>query len=83
MLVHLILISLLAQYTQFQVSYNCQNEKWSLNELISHCVQEERLKHEKIKSAHLTLTSKGKNKVKGKKMPMSVEAVGVLDHVKK
>ncbi|XP_075507408.1 uncharacterized protein LOC142544234 [Primulina tabacum] len=26
---------------KFKVSYNCQKETWSLNELISHCVQEE------------------------------------------
>ncbi|KAL0434481.1 UNVERIFIED_CONTAM: hypothetical protein Slati_2782400 [Sesamum latifolium] len=41
LLVHLILISLPAQFSQFKVSYNCQKETWSLNELISHCVQEE------------------------------------------
>ena len=47
-LVHLVLISLPTQFSQFKVSYNCQNETWSLNELISHCVQEkERLKQEK------------------------------------
>ncbi|XP_014523961.1 uncharacterized protein LOC106780212 [Vigna radiata var. radiata] len=33
-------------------------EKWSLNELISYCVQEEeRLKQERTESAHLTSTS--------------------------
>ena len=43
------------------MSYNCQQETWSLNELISHCVQEEeRLKQENIESAHLTSTSKDK-----------------------
>ena len=41
LLVHLVLISLPPQFSQFQVSYNCQKEKWSLNELISFCVQEE------------------------------------------
>jgi hypothetical protein len=84
LLVHLVLISLPAQYNQFQVSYNCQKEKWSLNELISHCVQEEeRLKHEKAESAHLALTSKGKNKGKSKKRSMSKEAASVPDKVKK
>ena len=49
LLVHLVLISLPTQFNQFKVSYNCQKETWSLNELISHCVQEgERLKQEKI-----------------------------------
>ncbi|XP_027077165.1 uncharacterized protein [Coffea arabica] len=47
LLVHLILISLPTQFSQFKVSYNCQKETWSLNELISHCVEEEeRLKQE-------------------------------------
>ncbi|KAL0307486.1 UNVERIFIED_CONTAM: hypothetical protein Sangu_3026600 [Sesamum angustifolium] len=41
LLVHLILISLPTQFSQFEVSYNCQKETWSLNELISHYVQEE------------------------------------------
>ena len=59
LLVHLVLISLPIQFGQFQVSYNCQKEKWSLNELISFCVQEEeRLKQNKTESAHLASTSK-------------------------
>ena len=63
LLVHLVLISLPTQFSQFKVSYNCQKKTWSLNELISHCVQEEeRLKQEKIESAHLTGTSKDKGK---------------------
>ncbi|XP_022854587.1 uncharacterized protein LOC111375901 [Olea europaea var. sylvestris] len=67
LLVHLVLISLPAQFSQFKVSYNCQKEKWSLNELISYCVQEEeRLKQEKIESAHLASTSKDKGKKKRK-----------------
>ncbi|KAB5534361.1 hypothetical protein DKX38_017447 [Salix brachista] len=48
LLVHLVLISLPAQFNQFKVTYNCQKETWSLNELISHCVQEEeRLKQDR------------------------------------
>ena len=39
--VHLVLISFPKQFSQFKVSYNCQKETWSLNELFSHCVQEE------------------------------------------
>ncbi|KAL6329562.1 hypothetical protein AAG906_022139 [Vitis piasezkii] len=35
LLVHLVLISLPAQFNQFKVSYNCQKDKWTLNELIS------------------------------------------------
>ena len=37
LLVHLVLISLPTQYSQFKVSYNYQKETWSLNELISLC----------------------------------------------
>ena len=59
LLVHLVLISFPAYFSQFKVSYNCQKEKWTLNELILYCVQEEeRLKHEKSESAHLVSTSK-------------------------
>ena len=39
--VHLILISFPAYFVQFKVSYNTLKDTWSLNELISHCVQEE------------------------------------------
>ncbi|KAL6312231.1 hypothetical protein AAG906_020352 [Vitis piasezkii] len=49
------------------VSYNCQKDKWTLNELISFCVQEEeRLKQDKTESAHLASTSKDKGKRKNK-----------------
>jgi len=41
-LVHFILISLFPQYNPFKINYNAQNEKLTLTELISHCVQEER-----------------------------------------
>ena len=59
-LVHLILISLPTQFSPFKISYNTQKEKWTLNELIAQCVQEkERLKQEKIESAHLASTSQG------------------------
>lgn len=58
LLVHLILISLPAHFGHFKVSYNTQKEKWSLNELISHCVQEEeRQQRDKTESAHLASTS--------------------------
>ncbi|RVW22575.1 hypothetical protein CK203_098978 [Vitis vinifera] len=59
-LVHLVLISLPTKFSPFKISYNTQNEKWTLNELIAQCVQEEeRLKQEKIESAHLASTSQG------------------------
>ncbi|XP_062003220.1 uncharacterized protein LOC133720766 [Rosa rugosa] len=40
-LVHLLLHSLPQQYSQMQSNYNTQKESWSVNELISICVQEE------------------------------------------
>ena len=57
-LVHLVLISLPTQFSPFKISYNTQKEKWTLNELIAQRVQEkERLKQEKMESAHLASTS--------------------------
>ncbi|RVW78462.1 hypothetical protein CK203_050487 [Vitis vinifera] len=59
-LVHLVLISLPTQFSPFKISYNTQKEKWTLNELIAQCVQEEeRMKQEKLESAHLASTSQG------------------------
>ncbi|XP_029129697.1 uncharacterized protein LOC114916656 [Cajanus cajan] len=58
LLVHLVLISLPTHFGQFNVSYNTLKDKWTLNELISHCVQEkERQQREKTESAHLTSNS--------------------------
>ncbi|CAH9133831.1 unnamed protein product [Cuscuta epithymum] len=69
LLVYLVLISLPSQFNQLKVSYNCIKEKWSLNELISHCVQEEeRIKQDKTESAHLASTSKGNKKRKIKEV---------------
>ncbi|XP_078447017.1 uncharacterized protein LOC144715886 [Wolffia australiana] len=66
--------SLPIQFNQLKVSYNCQRDLWSLNELILHCVQEEeRLKSEKCESAHLTVVSKGKFKDKGKRKGYQVD----------
>lgn len=81
LLMHLVLISLLAQFSQFKVSYNCQKDKWSLNEFISYCVQlQERLKQEKAKGAHLATTSKDKNK--NKKRKKDEEAMGAAPQKK-
>ncbi|GMI64238.1 hypothetical protein HRI_000093100 [Hibiscus trionum] len=63
LLVLMVLVSLPAQINQFKISYNCQKEKWTLNELISHCDQkEDRLKRDKTESAHLASASKDKGK---------------------
>ena len=55
------------------MSYNCQKETWSLNELISHCVQEkERLKRDKTENAHLAIASKDKKNKRKKTMKDAV-----------
>ncbi|XP_062111414.1 uncharacterized protein LOC133822949 [Humulus lupulus] len=62
LLVYLVLISLSAHYGQFIVRYNTQKDKWTLDEPISHCMpKENRLKCEKIESAHVATTSKSNN----------------------
>ncbi|XP_074337538.1 uncharacterized protein LOC141674736 [Apium graveolens] len=67
LLVHLVLISLPPQFGHFVVSYNTQKEKWTLNELISHCVQEEeRVSREKTESAHLASSSHDKKRKRDK-----------------
>lgn len=40
-LVHFILNSLPIEYGPFKISYNTHKEKWSINELLTMCVQEE------------------------------------------
>ncbi|XP_015956223.1 uncharacterized protein LOC107480582 [Arachis duranensis] len=63
LLVHFILISLPTHFGQFKVSYNTLKDTWSLNELISHCVQEEeRLQQDKTESAHMASSSQYKRK---------------------
>nr|XP_027090449.1 uncharacterized protein LOC113711484 [Coffea arabica] len=85
LLVHLILISLPTQFSQFKVSYNCQKETWSLNELISHCVEEEeRLKQEQTESAHLVSTTNNKSKgLKRKKEKGAADTVSEKKQQKK
>ncbi|KAK2986865.1 hypothetical protein RJ640_009599 [Escallonia rubra] len=52
-LVYFIMTSLPTQFGPFKINYNMQKEMWKMNELISMCVQEEeRLKSEKLDSAH-------------------------------
>ncbi|XP_015940941.1 uncharacterized protein LOC107466477 [Arachis duranensis] len=63
LLVHFILISFSVHFGQFKVSYNTLKDTWSLNELISHCMQEEeRLQQDKTESAHMALSSQYKRK---------------------
>lgn len=65
-LVHYILNTLPPQYSPFKISYNTHKDKWSINELMTMCVQEEgRLIMETGESA--MLTTQGKNKAKANK----------------
>ncbi|KAK9232999.1 hypothetical protein WN943_023248 [Citrus x changshan-huyou] len=65
-LVHFILNSLPQDYGPFKISYNTHKEKWSINELLTLCVQEEgRLNQERMESAHTVTTGKKFDK-KGK-----------------
>ncbi|XP_078170183.1 uncharacterized protein LOC144564457 [Carex rostrata] len=63
MLVYLAFNSLPVSLGQFKVSYYCQKDSWTVNELISHCVQEEkRLRSDKSESTNIAYTSKSKGK---------------------
>ncbi|XP_051134306.1 uncharacterized protein LOC127253661 [Andrographis paniculata] len=74
MLVLLVLLSLPTQYDQFKVSYKCQKEKWTLNELISHCVEEEEMmKRNKTEEVHVVDTSKDTGGKKRKYKAVKVE----------
>ena len=57
---HFVLNSLPNEYAPLKISYNTHKEQWSMNELLTMCVQEEgRLKHENLESAHLVAHGKG------------------------
>ncbi|XP_022895364.1 uncharacterized protein LOC111409558 [Olea europaea var. sylvestris] len=52
---------------KLELSDDLLKDKWSLNELISHCVQEEeRQQRDKTESAHLASTSQNKKKKRAK-----------------
>ncbi|RVW18931.1 hypothetical protein CK203_102500 [Vitis vinifera] len=65
-LVHFILNTLPQQYGPFKISYNTHKDKWSINELLTMCVQEERML--KMELGESTLTAmKGKDQNQAKK----------------
>jgi len=75
-LMHYILNTLPHQYGPFKISYNTHKDKWSINELMTMCVQEEeRLVMELGESAMLATHRKGKSqaykKGKGKIPPQA------------
>ena len=58
-LVHYILNTLRQQYSPFKISYNTHKDKWSINELLTMCVQEEgRLMMEEGEQVNLTTFGK-------------------------
>ena len=67
-LVHFILNTLPLQYTPFKISYNTYKDKWSINELLTMCVQEKgRLMMEEGEKVNLVnFGKKMKDQVKGK-----------------
>ncbi|KAM7471147.1 hypothetical protein LguiA_009330 [Lonicera macranthoides] len=65
-LVHYVLNTLPPQYGPFKISYNTHKDKWSINELMTMCVQEEnRLLMEQSEGVHMAV--QGKNKAPFKK----------------
>jgi len=66
-LMHYILNTLPHQYGPFKISYNTHKDKWSFNELMSMCAQEEeRLVMEMGESAMLATHRKGKSQANKK-----------------
>ncbi|XP_020266065.1 uncharacterized protein LOC109841513 [Asparagus officinalis] len=62
-LVHFILCTLPPQYGPFKISYNTHKDKWSINELMTMCVQEEgRLRMEEGEKVNLTTASSSKKR---------------------
>ena len=67
-LVHFILHTFPQQYGPFKISYNTHKDKWSINELLTMCVQEEgRLKMELGESTLMAMEGKDQNQAKKKK----------------
>ncbi|KAL0337592.1 UNVERIFIED_CONTAM: Retrovirus-related Pol polyprotein from transposon TNT 1-94 [Sesamum calycinum] len=66
-LMHYILNTLLPQYALFKISYNTHKDKWSINELMIMCVQEEgRLSMEAGENVHMATQGKNKDQAKEK-----------------
>ncbi|KAA8541366.1 hypothetical protein F0562_025315 [Nyssa sinensis] len=81
-LVHYILNTLPPQYSPFKISYNTHKDKWSINELMTMCVQEEgRLIMEMGESA--MLATQGKNKSQANKKGKGKEKLAPQADIKK
>lgn len=60
-LVHFIMNSTPSKYSNFKISYNTHKNEWSVNELLTMCVQEDdRLKNERPESVHVGTHTNGK-----------------------
>ena len=74
-LVHMALNSLPVSFSQLKTTYNAQKDKWTLNELISICVQEEeRMKKEEVVVNLVNKPQPKHHKPKGKKNGSSSSA---------
>ena len=65
-LVHYIMNTLPQQYGPFKISYNTHKDKWSINELMTMCVQEKGKLIMEVAEGASTVTQ-GKNKLQAKK----------------
>ncbi|KAF7827102.1 putative RNA-directed DNA polymerase [Senna tora] len=86
-LVLLILNSLPSQFGRFKITYNTHNENWSINELLSMCVQDEGMlnseKGEGSNEAHIvTNTNKQGHKGKNKKNELAPRSERNKDAIK-
>ena len=61
-LVHFILNTLPHQYGHFKISYNTHKDKWSINELMTMCIQEEDKLMMELGESAMLATTFGKNK---------------------
>ncbi|XP_052734206.1 uncharacterized protein LOC128196733 [Vigna angularis] len=75
-LVHYILCTLPYHYAPFKISYNTHKDKWSINELLTMCVQEEeRLLIEEGEKVNLTTSFKNKKNQVNKKGKIPAQPV--------
>ena len=61
-LMHFILNTLPPEYEPFKISYNTRKDKWSINELMTMCVQEEKTLVMEMSENALMTTACGKKK---------------------
>ena len=59
---HFILNTLPHQYGPFKISYNTHKDKWSINELMTICIQEEKMLVMELGESVMLATTFGKNK---------------------